>query len=73
MRLTVAQVAELARLPLNGRQIKNVLKTAQLLARRKTGEDSYLSMEHVKTVLDVTQHLHHSTQETERTRAAIYT
>jgi SpoVK/Ycf46/Vps4 family AAA+-type ATPase len=73
VRLTEQQITELSRLPLNGRQIKNVLKTAQLLARRKTGEASYLSLEHVKTVLDVTQHLHNSTQETERTRAAIYT
>jgi len=72
VRVTEKQIDELARLELNGRQIKNVLKTAQLLARRKTGEDQFLSNEHIATVLDVTQHLHKTTKESERARAAIY-
>lgn len=54
---------------MNGRQIKNVLKTAQLLASKR-GEG--LSKEHVTTVLDVTQHLHNQTRESERARGAIY-
>lgn len=40
---------------MNGRQIKNVLKTAQLLSRRKAKP---LGHEHVMTVLDVTQVWH---------------
>ena len=43
---------ELSQLDLNGREIKNLVKTAQLLACH---EDLPLSMEHVKTVLRVTQ------------------
>ena len=56
-------------LTLNGRQIKNVLKTAQLLALRR-GEG--LNKEHIKLVLKVTQHLHNSTREKETTRSAIF-
>ncbi|KAI9817745.1 MAG: hypothetical protein M1827_000864 [Pycnora praestabilis] len=44
----------LAEMDMNGRQIKNVLKSAQLLASRK---EMPLSHEHIKSVLDVTQHL----------------
>jgi len=63
------QLRRLSMMKMNGRQIKNVLKTAQLLASRK---EATLSYEHVVTVLDVTQHLHNSSQETERTRASIF-
>lgn len=56
-------------LTLNGRQIKNVLKTAQLLALRR-GEG--LNKDHIKLVLKVTQHLHNSTREKENTRSAIF-
>ena len=56
-------------LTLNGRQIKNVLKTAQLLALRR-GEG--LNKEHIKLVLKVTQHLHNSTREKESTRSSIF-
>lgn len=53
----------------NGRQIKNILKTAQLLASRK-GES--LKHSHIMTVLEVTQHLHNTTKETERTRNSLF-
>lgn len=67
--ITESQLKQLAQMQMNGRQIKNVLKTAQLLARRK---DNVLSHQHVLTVLDVTQHLHNSNQENERSRASVY-
>jgi len=67
--ITESQLDSLSLMKMNGRQIKNVLKTAQLLARRKS---KVLAHEHIVTVLDVTQHLHNSTQETERSRSAIY-
>ncbi|OCK83952.1 P-loop containing nucleoside triphosphate hydrolase protein [Lepidopterella palustris CBS 459.81] len=67
--ITDRQVDQLSLMNMNGRQIKNVLKTAQLLASRK---EAKLSYDHVMTVLDVTQHLHNSTQENERTRASIF-
>ncbi|KAL9093035.1 MAG: hypothetical protein Q9165_004173 [Trypethelium subeluteriae] len=67
--ITDKQLDQLALMNMNGRQIKNVLKTAQLLASRK---ESPLTHEHVVTVLDVTQHLHNSTMETERARSAIF-
>jgi len=70
-RITDNQLTELSRLRMNGRQIKNVLKTAQLLARRKS-ENKFIEYDHIKTVLDVTQHLHNSTQETDRQRSAIF-
>lgn len=56
-------------LVLNGRQIKNVLKTGQLLALRR-GEG--LNREHIKLVLNVTQHLLNSTREKESTHSAIF-
>ncbi|KAF2404108.1 P-loop containing nucleoside triphosphate hydrolase protein [Trichodelitschia bisporula] len=67
--ISTGQLNELARMSMNGRQIKNVLKTAQLLARRKNAK---LGHEHITAVLDCTQHLHNSTRETERTRSAIF-
>lgn len=47
--LTKADIAELAELKLNGRQIKNVLKTAQLLAARKKSET--LDRKYIETIL----------------------
>lgn len=47
--LTDKDIAELAELKLNGRQIKNVLKTAQLLAARKKSET--LDRKYIETVL----------------------
>ncbi|KAF2423293.1 P-loop containing nucleoside triphosphate hydrolase protein [Tothia fuscella] len=67
--ITPTQLDQLSYMNMNGRQIKNVLKTAQLLARQKK---TMLGYEHIMTVLDVTQHLHNSTQENERTRASIF-
>lgn len=51
--ITEEEAAELARLDLNGRQIKNVLKTANLLACHK-GEK--LAFKHLRTVLKVEGH-----------------
>lgn len=67
--ITDRQLDQLSYMDMNGRQIKNVLKTAQLLARRKS---RVLDHEHILTVLDCTQHLHHTNQQTERARAGIY-
>jgi len=64
-----AELQKLARLELNGRQVKNVVKMASLLAGRK-GES--LSFGHVRVVLEVTQHLHNKTQETDAQRSALY-
>ncbi|GAB7357498.1 hypothetical protein MBLNU459_g0032t1 [Dothideomycetes sp. NU459] len=68
--ITERQIDQLALMNMNGRQIKNVLKTAQLLASHK-GE--VLQHSHIMTVLDVTQHLHNATRESERTRSSIFT
>ena len=62
-------VDRLSSLNMNGRQIKNILKTAQLLASKR-GEG--LSYNHVRTVMEVTQHLHNTTQESERTKASFF-
>ncbi|KIW00749.1 uncharacterized protein PV09_07732 [Verruconis gallopava] len=70
-RISAAQLNSLSLMNMNGRQIKNVLKTAQLLARRKS-KDKALRHEHIITVLDVTQHLHNSQQATEQSRSAIF-
>jgi len=67
--MTEKDVANLATLKMNGRQIKNVLKTAQLLASQR-GQG--LSFEHVKVVMDVTQHLHNSTRENAVTKSAYF-
>lgn len=62
-------IDSLSQMSMNGRQIKNILKTAQLLASKR-GEG--LSKEHIMTVLDVTQHLHNATNEKESTRSSIF-
>lgn len=68
--ISKSDIDHLARtLVLNGRQIKNVLKTAQLLALR-TGEG--LGKQHIEKVLQVTQHLHNSTREKESTRNSVF-
>ncbi|KAH8726153.1 P-loop containing nucleoside triphosphate hydrolase protein [Phaeosphaeriaceae sp. PMI808] len=63
------QLKELACMNVNGRQIKNILKIARLLASRKSES---LSHNHIITTLDVTQHLHNETQFTERARGSLY-
>ncbi|OJD36616.1 p-loop containing nucleoside triphosphate hydrolase protein [Diplodia corticola] len=67
--ITERQLDSLSLMSMNGRQIKNVLKTAQLLASRK---ETALTYDHVLTVLDVTQHLHNANRETERTKSSIF-
>ncbi|RMY66257.1 hypothetical protein D0863_08555 [Hortaea werneckii] len=62
-------IMKLSELSLNGRQIKNILKTAQLLAGKR-GEG--LKMEHVDTVMDVTQHLHKTTQASEQAKSSFF-
>lgn len=63
------QIDLLAAVPMNGRQIKNILKNAQLLASQR---GVALAYEHVTAVMDVTQHLHNSSRETERMRGTLY-
>ncbi|KAF9690649.1 hypothetical protein EKO04_011319 [Ascochyta lentis] len=67
--ITQAQLTELARMNMNGRQIKNILKIARLLASRK---EEKLSHEHILTTLDVTQHLHNENQASKRTQGSLY-
>ena len=45
----------LAQLPMNGRQIKNVVKISMLLAHQ---EKAHLSIQHIHTVLQVTREAH---------------
>ncbi|QIW99493.1 hypothetical protein AMS68_005011 [Peltaster fructicola] len=68
-KMSERDVDTLSQMSMNGRQIKNILKTAQLLASRR-GEG--LSKSHIMTVLDVTQHLHNATNEKESTRSSIF-
>jgi AAA+ superfamily predicted ATPase len=63
------ELAELARMDLNGRQIKSILKIARLLAG---GKDENLSREQIITTMDITQHLHNETQFSERTKGTLY-
>lgn len=67
--ITTSQMDSLTRMNLNGRQIKNILKIARLLASRK---EEKLSHEHIITTLEVTQHLHNETQFSERARGSLY-
>lgn len=48
--VTAKDIGELAQLPFNGREIKNLVKTAQLLATR---EKRLLEMSHFKVCLEV--------------------
>ena len=67
--ITKDQLTELAHMNMNGRQIKNILKIARLLASRK---EEKLSYEHILTTLDVTQHLHNENQASKRTQGSLY-
>ena len=67
--ITDRQLDHLSQLDVNGRQIKNILKTSQLLARKR---DRPLSHDHIIQMLDMTQHLHNSNQDTERARSSIF-
>lgn len=63
------ELTKLSDLRINGRQIKNFLKTAQLLAIYK---EEPLSYSHLETVVTSTQHLHKATEATDHARGAIY-
>lgn len=63
------EIMKLSDLRINGRQIKNFLKTAQLLAIYK---EEPLSYSHLETVVTSTQHLHNATEATDHARGAIY-
>jgi hypothetical protein len=67
--ISKTQLMDLARMDLNGRQVKNILKIARLLAGRK---EEKLSYDHIITTMDVTQHLHNETQFSERTKGTLY-
>jgi ATP-dependent 26S proteasome regulatory subunit len=67
--ISQSQLSDLAHMNMNGRQIKNILKIARLLAQRK---EAALSYDHIITTLEVTQHLHNETQFAERTRGSLY-
>ncbi|KAG9996491.1 P-loop containing nucleoside triphosphate hydrolase protein, partial [Aureobasidium melanogenum] len=67
--ITKPEIRQLSLLKINGRQIKNMLKTAQLLANRKAEP---LAHKHIKTVLDATQHLHNANKVTEDARSSIF-
>lgn len=63
------EITKLSDLRINGRQIKNFLKTAQLLAIYK---EEPLSYSHLETVVTSTQHLHNANEATDHARGAIY-
>jgi hypothetical protein len=67
--ITKQEIRQLSQLKLNGRQIKNMLKTAQLLANFKVEP---LAEKHVRTVLDATQHLHSINKVADQTRSSIF-
>ena len=67
--ITSKDIDKLCEMPLNGRQIKNMLKTAQLLATHK-GEG--LKRSHIETAMDVTQHLHNANRESERAKSSLF-
>ncbi|KAF1916441.1 hypothetical protein BDU57DRAFT_587443 [Ampelomyces quisqualis] len=67
--ITTEQLTELARMNVNGRQIKNILKIARLMASRDEGK---LSLGHILETLEVTQHLHNETLATDWERASMY-
>lgn len=67
--LSDRDVGKLADLKINGRQIKNFLKTAQLLAIYK---EEPLSYAHVEIVVSTTQHLHKATEASDAARGAVY-
>jgi len=60
---------KLASLHMNGRQIKNILKNAQLLANQR---GMALCYGHVADVMEVTQHLHNQNREKESTKSSIF-
>ena len=51
--LTSSQLDKLAEVELNGRQIKNVLKTAQMLARHKQNGNVKVGIQEIETILAI--------------------
>lgn len=54
--VTGKQLDRLAQVDLNGRQIKNMIKTAQMLARSQQGKGEQrgkVGMEHIETILAI--------------------
>jgi ATP-dependent 26S proteasome regulatory subunit len=52
--ITEIDLDELAGIPINGRQIKNVIKTATLIAMRR---NTTLHMEHIEAVMRVMENI----------------
>lgn len=67
--LKESDITKLSQLKVNGRQIKNCLKLARLIASQK---NESLSYQHVEDVMSATQHLLNQTQETERTKSSVF-
>ncbi|EME83639.1 uncharacterized protein MYCFIDRAFT_47080 [Pseudocercospora fijiensis CIRAD86] len=63
------EVEKLAEKQLNGREIKNFLKSAQLLANF---EKEVLAYQHVETVIDTMAHLHKSSKASDEAKASIF-
>ena len=68
-KLSEADIKKLAAIQINGRNIKNFLKTAQLLASHR---EEALNIGHVETVIEATQHLHKQTQVSNEARSGIF-
>lgn len=67
--MTARDIDKLGGLTMNGRQIKNILKIAQISAWEKLEPLGYA---HVEEVMGVTQHLHNETREIESTKASLF-
>jgi AAA+ superfamily predicted ATPase len=67
--ITKADLEDLARLNMNGREIKNILRVARFSALRKKAK---LSREHIMDTMEVTQHFHNQSQVADRTRGTLY-
>ncbi|KXT16696.1 hypothetical protein AC579_5228 [Pseudocercospora musae] len=63
------EVEKLAEKQLNGREIKNFLKSAQLLANH---EKEVLGYEHVETVIDTMAHLHKASKASSEAKSSIF-
>ncbi|KAI5367120.1 Putative AAA+ ATPase domain, ATPase, AAA-type, core [Septoria linicola] len=68
-KISAGDLKKLASLPINGRQIKNFLKMAQLLAAHRK---EALAYGHVEDVVEATQHLHKATQASDEAVSNVY-
>lgn len=64
-----ADMRRLAQLQLNGRQIKNVLKVAQMLASLRK---EALGYGHVETAMEGTQYLYKATQASDQSKSSLF-